>query len=229
MGFQEFQLLPQAVWVIGVAAIVSRDEAVVALEDMFQSSIERDRNSLIGWQANKVDRFAIQHWLQLEGRLAAIVDHIDVDVDVLYGDGGQRAPQRFAGVPGGYQSSDICYIMFSHVTGISGCKLASRRGSVRLNCITAVYSSGDTSLQNSSMTGFPELPDDFTPDWLAEVLKLDATEIFNINVKPSEAESGLVSLVVILEVTLAPGVDGPTRQVGILASNCEGARQEASE
>ena len=79
------------------------------------------------------------------------------------------------------------------------------------------------------MASIPALPEDFTADWLAEVLKLDVTDILKIDIKAAEAESGLVSLVVFLELTLAPGVDGPTKLVGKLAPTHEGARQVATE
>lgn len=79
------------------------------------------------------------------------------------------------------------------------------------------------------MATIPRLPEDFTAQWLAEVLKLNESDIHNVTMRTAEAESGLVSLVVFLELTLAPGVDGPTKLVGKMAPTHEGARQVATD
>jgi hypothetical protein len=79
------------------------------------------------------------------------------------------------------------------------------------------------------MANIPGLPEDFTAQWLAEVLKLNTTDIHNVTMRTAEAESGLVSLVVFLELTLAPGVNAPTKLVGKLAPTHEGARQVTTD
>ena len=63
----------------------------------------------------------------------------------------------------------------------------------------------------------------------AEVLDLNVADILDVQRKTAETESGLVSLVVFIELTLALGVNAPNKLVGKLAPTHEGAWQVATD
>lgn len=74
----------------------------------------------------------------------------------------------------------------------------------------------------------PEKAEDFTPEWLEAALHLETGDIQQVTTRSSEADSGLVSLIVFLELTLAAGVDAPVKLVGKIAPTHAGAREVAT-